>query len=67
MSKSEKPTSDTPSLRLPEDPAPEVLAELDAAGERPLLLDLVTVYARGPVVEAPSIGHSPTSEAVTLG
>lgn len=36
MSKSEKPTSDTPSLRLPEDPAPEVLAELDAAGERPV-------------------------------
>ena len=41
--------------------------KIDAAGERPLLLDLVTEYARGPVVEAPSIGHSPTSEAVTLG
>ena len=41
--------------------------KIDAAGERPLLLDLVTEYACGPVVEAPSIGHSPTSEAVTLG
>lgn len=41
---------------------------IDDAHERPVLLDLVREYAgRLPVVEAPTIGHSDTSGAVTLG
>ncbi|MGO1591613.1 MAG: LD-carboxypeptidase [Ancrocorticia sp.] len=39
---------------------------IDDAGERPALLKLVAEYAHGPVAEAPSIGHSSTSGAVTL-
>lgn len=40
--------------------------EIDRAGQRDELLALVCEYARGPVWQAPSIGHSATSGAVTL-
>ena len=41
--------------------------KIDEAGQRGQLLDLVREYARGPLAEAPSVGHSLTSGAVTLG